>query len=105
MVFCPSEGQIIYICGKLLSWENSGLWTIRCRVTQIGSSAVGSVTQDDRLVVELVQRPDTPAAILIEVAATTNRYRSREAYGDYRRDRTRLGHAQIELAARRAAGL
>jgi hypothetical protein len=39
------------------------------------------------------------------LATTADRYRSREAYGQNCRDRKRLGHGAVELAARRAAGL
>ena len=51
--------------------------------------AVGEITQSDRLVVELIQRPDTPDAILIKWPVRP----------------TVLGAAQIEMAARRAARL
>jgi hypothetical protein len=67
--------------------------------------AGGEVTQSDRLVVELVQRPDTSPEILIK-------WPPRPTVTDPATLRTTvaaivrvLGMAQIELAARRAAGL
>ena len=67
--------------------------------------AVGSVTQSDQLVVELVQPPDTPAAILIKWPSkptVTDPARLTATVAAIVRV---LGTAQIELAARRAAGL
>jgi hypothetical protein len=66
--------------------------------------AVGSVTQSDELAVELVQPPDTPAAILIKwppQPTVTDPARLTATVAAIVRV---LGTAQIELAARRAAG-
>ena len=66
--------------------------------------AAGSVSRSDQLVIELVQPPDTPAAILIK-------WPSQPTVTDPATLTTTiaaivrvLGMAQIELAARRAAG-
>jgi hypothetical protein len=67
--------------------------------------AIGEVNQSDRLVVGLVQRSDTPTAILIKWPAqptVTDPARLTETVAAIVRV---LGAAQIELAARRAAGL
>jgi hypothetical protein len=67
--------------------------------------AVGSVTQSDQLVIELVQPPDTPAAILIKWPSkptVTDPARLTATVAAIVRV---LGAAQIELAARHAAGL
>jgi hypothetical protein len=66
--------------------------------------AVGAVSQSDQLAVELVQPPDTPAAILIKWPAkptVTDPARLTATVAAIVRV---LGTAQIELAARRAAG-
>jgi hypothetical protein len=67
--------------------------------------AVGSVTQSDQLVVELVQRPDTPAAILIKWPAKPTVTDPAKLTSTIAAIVRVLGTAQIELAARRAAGL
>jgi hypothetical protein len=67
--------------------------------------AVGSVTQSDRLVVELVQPPDTPAAILIKWPAQPTVTDPAKLTATIAAIVRVLGAAQIELAARRAAGL
>jgi hypothetical protein len=67
--------------------------------------AVGEVNESDRLVVELVQRPDTSPAILIKWPprpTVTDPAALRATIAAIIRV---LGMAQIELAARRAAGL
>ena len=66
--------------------------------------AVDAVTQSDRLVVELVQRPDTSDAILIKwplQPTVTDPAKLTVTIAAIVRV---LGTAQIELAARRAAG-
>jgi hypothetical protein len=66
--------------------------------------AVGAVSQSDQLAVELVQPPDTPAAILIkwpEKPTVTDPAKLTATVAAIVRV---LGTAQIELAARRAAG-
>ncbi|HEY6688629.1 MAG TPA: hypothetical protein VI094_20750 [Propionibacteriaceae bacterium] len=60
--------------------------------------AVGAVTQSDRLVVELVQRPDTPDAILIRWPPGRPSPIPR-SYGEYVAIVRVLGAAQIELTA------
>ncbi|HEX6758180.1 MAG TPA: hypothetical protein VF086_07160 [Propionibacteriaceae bacterium] len=67
--------------------------------------AVGSVTQSDRLVVELVQPPDTPAAILIKWPPQPTVTDPAKLTATIAAIVRVLGAAQIELAARRAAGL
>jgi hypothetical protein len=65
--------------------------------------AVGDISQADRLVVELIQRPDTPDAILIkwpQRPTVTNPGKLTATVAAIVRV---LGAAQIELAARRAA--
>jgi hypothetical protein len=65
--------------------------------------AVGDISQADRLVVELIQRPDTPDAILIkwpQRPTVTNPSKLTATVAAIVRV---LGAAQIELAARRAA--
>ena len=66
--------------------------------------AVGSVTQSDRLVVELVQPPDTPAAILIKWPPQPTVTDPAKLTATIAAIVRVLGAAQIELAARRAAG-
>ena len=66
--------------------------------------AVGSVTQSDRLVVELVQPPDTPAAILIKWPPQPTVTDPAKLTATIAAIVRVLGMAQIELAARRAAG-
>jgi hypothetical protein len=67
--------------------------------------AVGAVTKSDRLVVELVQRPDTPDAILIKWPAQPTVTDPAKLTATIAAILRVLGTAQIELAARRAAGL
>ena len=67
--------------------------------------AVGAVTQSDRLAIELVQRPDTPAAILIKWPSQPTVTRPAELTATIAAIMRVLGTAQIEMAARRAAGL
>jgi hypothetical protein len=67
--------------------------------------AVGSVTQSDRLAIELVQRPDTPAAILIKWPPQPTVTDPAKLTATIAAIVRVLGTAQIELAARRAAGL
>jgi hypothetical protein len=65
--------------------------------------AVGDISQADRLVVELIQRPDTPDAILIkwpQRPTVTNPGKLTATVAAIVRV---LSAAQIELAARRAA--
>jgi hypothetical protein len=103
--FLPNEGQNCLHYGKLRLVAN-----LR-RVDHSPSRhsdrflAVGEVTQSDRLVVELVQRPDTSPEIMIK-------WPSRPTFTDPAKLTATvaaivrvLGSAQIELAARRAAGL
>jgi hypothetical protein len=66
--------------------------------------AVGAVTQSDRLVVELVQRPDTPDAILIKWPPQPTVTDPAKLTATIAAIVRVLGTAQIELAARRAAG-
>ena len=66
--------------------------------------AVGAVTKSDRLVVELVQRPDTPDAILIKWPAQPTVTDPAKLTATVAAIVRVLGTAQIELAARRAAG-
>jgi hypothetical protein len=67
--------------------------------------AAGPVTQSDRLAIELVQRPDTPAAILIKWPPQPTVTDPAELTATIAAIMRVLGTAQIELAARRAAGL
>jgi hypothetical protein len=67
--------------------------------------AAGSVTRSDRLVVELVQPPDTPAAILIKWPSQPTVTDPAKLTATVAAIVRVLGMAQIELAARRAAGL
>jgi len=103
--FLPNEGQNCLHCGKLRLVAN-----LR-RVDHSPSRdsdrflAVGEVNQSDRLVVELVQRPDTSPEIMIK-------WPSRPTFTDPAKLTATvaaivrvLGSAQIELAARRAAVL
>jgi hypothetical protein len=67
--------------------------------------AVGDINQSDRLSVELIHRPDTPDAILIKWPlrpTVTNPTTLKATVAAIVRV---LGAAQIEMAARRAAGL
>ena len=66
--------------------------------------AVGAVNKSDRLVVELVQRPDTPDAILIKWPAQPTVTDPAKLTATVAAIVRVLGTAQIELAARRAAG-
>ncbi len=67
--------------------------------------AVGAVTQSDRLAIELIQRPDTPAAILIKWPSRPTVTDPAELTATIAAIMRVLGTAQIELAALRAAGL
>ena len=67
--------------------------------------AAGSVTRSDRLVVELVEPPDTPAAILIKWPPQPTVTDPATLTATVAAIVRVLGTAQIELAARRAAGL
>jgi hypothetical protein len=67
--------------------------------------AVGAVTQSDRLAIELVQRPDTPTAILIKWPPRPTVTDPAELTATIAAIMRVLGTAQIEMAARRAAGL
>jgi len=62
--------------------------------------AVGSVTQSDQLAVELVQPPDTPAAILIKWPAKPTVTDPAKLTSTIAAIVRVLGTAQIELAAR-----
>jgi hypothetical protein len=66
--------------------------------------AVGAVTQSDRLEIELVQRPDTPAAILIKWPPQPTVTDPAKLTATIAAIVRVLGMAQIELAARRASG-
>lgn len=66
--------------------------------------AVGAVSQSDQLAVELVQPPDTPAAILIKWPAKPTVTDPAKLTATVAAIVRVLGTAQIELAARRAAG-
>jgi hypothetical protein len=67
--------------------------------------AVGAVTQSDRLAIELVQRPDTRAAILIKWPPQPTVTDPADLTATIAAIMRVLGTAQIEMAARRAAGL
>jgi hypothetical protein len=67
--------------------------------------AVGSVTQSDQLVIELVQPPDTPAAILIKWPPQPTVTDPAKLTATIAAIVRVLGTAQIELAAHRTAGL
>jgi hypothetical protein len=67
--------------------------------------AVGEITQSDQLVVELIQRPDTPDAILIKWPQRPTVTNPRRLTATVAAIVRVLGAAQIEMAARRAAGL
>ena len=101
----PTAGQNICICVKI------GLVVNRRPVDKSPSSdsdlflAVGSVTQSDRLAIELIQRPDTPAAILIKWPPQPTVTDPAKLTATIAAIVRVLGTAQIELAARRAAGL
>jgi hypothetical protein len=66
--------------------------------------AVGAVTQSDRLEIELVQGLDTPAAILIKCQPQPTVTDPAKLTATIAAIVRVLGMAQIELAARRAAG-
>jgi hypothetical protein len=66
--------------------------------------AVGAVNQSDQLAVELVQPPDTPAAILIKWPSKPTVTDPAKLTATVAAIVRVLGTAQIELAARRAAG-
>ena len=65
--------------------------------------AVGEISQSDRLVVELIQRPDTPDAILIKWPQRPTVTNPRKLTATIAAIVRILGAAQIEMAARRAA--
>ena len=67
--------------------------------------AVGSITQSDRLVIELIQPPDKPPAILIKWPPQPTVTDPAKLAATIAAILRVLGTAQIELAARRAAGL
>jgi hypothetical protein len=67
--------------------------------------AVGAVSQSDRLVIELVQRPDTSTAVLIKWPPRPTLTDPGSLTATIAAIVRVLGTAQIELAARRAAGL
>ena len=66
--------------------------------------AVGAVNHSDQLAVELVQPPDTPAAILIKWPPQPTVTDPAKLTATIAAIVRVLGTAQIELAARRAAG-
>lgn len=65
--------------------------------------AVGAVTHSDQLVIELVQPPDTPAAILIKWPPQPTVTDPAKLTATIAAIVRVLGTAQIQLAARRAA--
>ena len=67
--------------------------------------AAGDISQADRLVVELIQRLDTPDAILIKWPQRPTVTDLKKLTATVAAIVRVLGAAQIELAARRAAGL
>ena len=103
--FLPNEGQNCLHCGKLRLVAN-----LR-RVDHSPSRdsdrflAVGEVNQSDRLVVELVQRPDTSPEIMIKWPSRPTSTDPAKLTATVAAIVRVLGSAQIELAARRAAGL
>jgi hypothetical protein len=66
--------------------------------------AVGAVNHSDQLAVEFVQPPDTPAAILIKWPPQPTVTDPAKLTATIAAIVRVLGTAQIELAARRAAG-
>jgi hypothetical protein len=102
--FLPSEGQIIRICGRLSLVGNLRLVDNSLSSDSDKFLAVGSVTQSDRLVIELVQRPGTPAAILIKWPPQPTVTDPGKLTATVAAIVRVLGTAQIELAERRAAG-
>ena len=66
--------------------------------------AVGAVSQSDQLAIELVQPPDTPPAILIKWPPQPTVTDPAKLTATIAAIVRVLGTAQIELAARRAAG-
>jgi hypothetical protein len=67
--------------------------------------AVGEISQSDRLVVELIHRPDTPDAILIKWPLRPTVTNPNKLTATVAAIVRVLGTAQIEMAARRAAGV
>jgi hypothetical protein len=65
--------------------------------------AVGDISQADRLVVELIQRPDTPDAILIKWPQRPTVTNPRKLTATVAAIVRVLAAAQIEMTARRAA--
>jgi len=65
--------------------------------------AVGAVTHSDQLVIELVEPPDTPAAILIKWPPQPTVTDPAKLTATIAAIVRVLGTAQIQLAARRAA--
>jgi hypothetical protein len=103
--FLTKSRTIICICGKL-----SLVRDLRPVDNSPSSDsdrflAVGSVTQSDRLVIELIQPPDKPAAILIKWPPQPTVTDPANLTATIAAILRAFGTAQIELAARRAAGL
>jgi hypothetical protein len=97
------ETRIIFICS--LGWMGN-IRPVDNSVSRDSERllAVGAVTRSDRLVVELVEQRDTPA-ILIKWPARPTVTDPAELTATVAAIVRVLGTAQIELAARRAAGL
>jgi hypothetical protein len=102
--FLSSTGQIICICGKLGRVGNLGRTDSSRSSDSDRFLAAGSVSRSDRLVIELVQPPDTPAAILIKWPPQPTVTDPAKLTATIAAIVRVLGRAQIELAARRAAG-
>jgi len=103
--FLPTEGQILCICGKLGLMGNVKPVDNSLSSDSDRFLAVGSVTQSDRIAIELVQRPDTPSAIVIKWPPQPTVTDPAKLMATIAAIVRVLGTAQIELAARRAAGL
>jgi hypothetical protein len=67
--------------------------------------AAGAVSRSDHLAVELVERPDTPTAILIKWPTQPTVTDPAKLTSTVAAIVRVLGAAQIELAARRVAGI
>jgi hypothetical protein len=98
-----NEGQNVRIYGKTKLVASSGPANNSASRDSDRFLAVGAVTQSDRLVVELVQRPDTPDAILIKWPSHPTVTDPAKLTATIAAIVRVLGTAQIELAARRAA--
>jgi hypothetical protein len=98
-------GKIIRNCVKLSLMGNVKRMDNSLSSDSDRFLAVGSVTQSDRLAIELVQRPDTPTAILIKWPPQPTVTDPAKLTATIAAIVRVLGTAQIELAARRAAGL